>query len=81
VNRESEPTVAAPEDVVPYIERTRQLYAGEKPYRWVTHDAEREPPPWAPVTKPLSALRVALIASGGVHRDDQAPFHFRNDLP
>ena len=79
VNRESESAVAAPEDVVPYIERTRRLYAGEKPYRWVAHDAEREPPPWAPVTKPLSALRVALIASGGVYRDDQAPFHFRND--
>ena len=64
---------------VPYIERTRTLYARQEPYRWVVHDAEREPPPWTPITRPLEGLRVALIGSGGIHRDDQAPFHFRND--
>ncbi len=65
-----------PKDVVPYIERTRRLYARQAPYRWVESDRE---PPWAPITRPLAELRVALIASGGVHRDDQEPFHFRND--
>jgi D-proline reductase (dithiol) PrdB len=67
----------APEDAVPYIERTRELYGTQAPYRWVVHDGE--PPPWTPIAKPLSALRVALIGSGGVHCADQEPFHFRND--
>lgn len=64
---------------VRYIERTRALYDRQEPYRWVVHDAEREPPPWTPIAQPLKELRVALIGSGGIHRDDQEPFHFRND--
>jgi D-proline reductase (dithiol) PrdB len=68
-----------PGDAVSYIERTRSLYASQAPYRWVVHDAQQSPPPWTPIAKPLRALRVALIASGGVYRDDQPPFHFRND--
>jgi len=68
-----------PEEAVSYIERTRSLYARQAPYRWVVHDPQRDPPPWTPLTGPLGKLHVALIASGGVHRDDQAPFHFRND--
>ena len=68
-----------PADVVPYIDRTRELYASQAAYRWVVHDPQREPPPWTPVTRPLAESRIALIASGGVHRDDQEPFHFRND--
>jgi hypothetical protein len=64
---------------VPYIERTRSLYARQEPYRWVVHDPKREPPPWSPVPRPLETLRVALIGSGGIYRDDQTPFHFRND--
>jgi D-proline reductase (dithiol) PrdB len=71
--------VPRPADAVAYIERTRRLYATQRPYRWVVHDPEREPPPWTPIERPLSALRVALISSGGVYRADQAPFHFRND--
>ena len=68
-----------PRDAVPYIERTRKLYAREEPYRWVDHDPEQEPIPWTPIEKPLAAMRVALISSGGVYCDDQEPFHFRND--
>jgi D-proline reductase (dithiol) PrdB len=64
---------------VPYIERTRALYASQEPFRWVAHDRDREPPPWTPIPRPLEELRIALIGSGGVHRDDQEPFHFRND--
>lgn len=71
--------MSRPEDAVPYIDRTRELYASQKPYRWVVHDPEREPPPWTPLRRPLSELRVALIGSAGVHRADQEPFHFRND--
>jgi len=71
--------VARPDDAVPYIERTRRLYASQPPYRWVFHDPQGEPPPWTPIAKPLSELRVALIASGGVYCDDQEPFHFQDD--
>jgi hypothetical protein len=68
-----------PADAVRYIERTRELYAKQTPYRWVLNDPELDPPPWAPIRRALAALRVALIASGGVHCGDQPPFHFRND--
>ncbi len=61
------------------MERTRSLYASQEPYRWVVHDSEREPPPWTPIAGPLSDLRISLIASGGVHLDDQEPFHFHDD--
>jgi D-proline reductase (dithiol) PrdB len=64
---------------VRYIERTRALYAREEPYRWVVHDRGREAPPWTPIRRPLEVLRIALIGSGGIYRDDQEPFHFRND--
>ena len=68
-----------PSDAVRYIDRTRRLYASQSPYRWVEHDPETQPPPWAPIERELASTRVALIASGGIHRDDQEPFHFRND--
>ncbi|MDJ0789895.1 MAG: hypothetical protein QNK05_24115 [Myxococcota bacterium] len=72
--------MARPADAVPYIERTRALYARQAPYRWVVHDLEHEPPPWTPIRSSLASSRVALISSGGVHREDQEPFHFRNDV-
>jgi hypothetical protein len=70
----------APRDAVPYIERTRELYATQAPYRWVHHDPATDPPPWTPIERPLAASRVALLASGGIHLASQEPFHFRNDL-
>lgn len=73
-------TSAAPRDAVRYIERTRSLYASQRPYRWTSNDHETAPPPWTPIEGTLSDKRVALIASGGVHLDDQEPFHFRNDI-
>ena len=68
-----------PSDAVEYIERTRRLYAAQRPYRWVVHDPATEPPPWTPIEGSLANMRVALISSGGVYRADQEPFHFRND--
>ena len=59
---------------VPYIERTRAFYARQEPYRWVVHDPGLEPPPWAPIRRPLEELRIALIGSGGIYCDDQEPF-------
>ncbi len=75
----SVPSAPAPRDAVPYIERTCSLYARQSPYRWVVNDRASDPPPWAPLTVPLTRARVALIASGGVHRADQPPFHFHDD--
>jgi len=72
--------MSQPPDAVSYIDRTRELYSNQAPYRWVQHDPEQEPPPWTEVRRDLASSRVALIASGGVHRDDQEPFHFRNDI-
>lgn len=68
-----------PGTAIDYMERTRKLYSSQPAYRWAHFDPESEPPPWTPISKPLSSLRVALIASGGVHRKEQEPFHFRND--
>ena len=68
-----------PADAVRYIDRTRRLYAQQKPYRWATNDQSPETIPWTPIEGSLSEKRVALVSSGGVYRDDQEPFHFRND--
>lgn len=63
---------------VDYIEVTRTTYdsLGYPPYQWVRSE---DPPPFTPVSKPLSASRVALIASGGIYRSGQIAFHFRDD--
>jgi hypothetical protein len=61
------------------MERTRTLYASQPPYRWIVNDRQCDPPPWTPFEADLADARIALIASGGVYRADQAPFHFRND--
>ena len=58
---------------VSYIERTRELYSGFKPYRWV--DNSDQPIPFTPLTKPLSECRIALISSGGMMYRDQPRFH------
>ena len=60
---------------VPYIPRTREMYADYPPYRWVVN----EDVPWTPLNKPLSRCKVALISSGGVYRKDQPPFHQKDD--
>ena len=64
---------------VDYIEVTRSTYdqLGYPPYQWVHSE---EPPPWAPLTKPLSSCRIGLIASGGIYRTGQIAFHFRDDF-
>ena len=35
--------------------------------------------PWAPLRKPLSQCRVALVTTGGVHLKSQQPFDIEND--
>ena len=67
-----------PPHAVDYIEVTRRTYdtLGYPPYRWV-HSSDA--PPWAPLGKPLSQCRIALIASGGIYRAGQVAFHFKDD--
>ena len=69
-------TMSAP---IEYITRIRENYArlGYKPYAWM--DKRSEPPPWAPLTKPLAECRLGLVASGGIYVSGQVAFHWRDD--
>ena len=64
---------------IDYIERTRAQYGalGFPPYAWTNQ--KDEPPPFEPISKPLSEMRVALIASGGIYQRGQIAFHHRDD--
>jgi D-proline reductase (dithiol) PrdB len=70
--------VEAPPKAVDYIAVTRSTYdaLGYPPYQWL-HSTE--PPPGAPLRKPLAECRVGLIASGGIYRAGQIAFHFKDD--
>ncbi len=72
----SQTTPRAPVD---YIQRTKDQYSalGYPPYAWVH---SKNPPPFAPLRKPLSESRCALVASGGIYRAGQVAFHFKDDL-
>ena len=64
---------------VDYIERTREQYdsLGYPPYRWVENAT---PGPFAPLAKPISSSKLALIASGGVYQAGQIAFHYKDDF-
>jgi D-proline reductase (dithiol) PrdB len=64
---------------IDYIQRTRDQYSalGYPPYQWVESET---PPPWAPLRKPLSQSRLALVASGGIYAAGQVAFHFKDDF-
>ena len=63
---------------VEYIPRIEASYArlGYQPYRWVRN---AEPPPWTPLSRPLSQCRLGLVASGGIYVPGQVAFHFSDD--
>src|SRR5512134_2051990 len=63
---------------VEYIPRIRDNYAllGYRPYSWVV---KSDPPPWAPLSKPLSQCRLGLAASGGIYATGQVAFHYKDD--
>ncbi len=63
---------------VDYLELTRATYErlGYDAYRW-THNTD--PVPLAPLPRPLSECRVALIASGGIYRVGQVAFTHKDD--
>jgi len=64
---------------VDHIRRTREQYAslGYAPYSWVT---QATPPPFTPLTKPLSECRLGLVSSGGVYQQGQVAFHYKDDI-
>ncbi len=64
---------------VDYIERTRDQYSalGYPPYQWVENDTA---PPWTALSKPLSQCTVGLIGSGGIYREGQVAFHYKDDI-
>lgn len=63
---------------VDYMARIYEKYAreGYPPYRWVVNT---EPPPWQPLLKPLSQVRLGLVASGGIYVTGQVAFHYKDD--
>ena len=63
---------------VPYMQRIAEKYArlGYPGYNWVHSET---PPPWQPLSKPLSACRLGLIASGGIYVAGQVAFHYKDD--
>lgn len=61
---------------VRYIDRTREYYLSQgydKPYRWAQNDAA----PFAPLSKPLSECRVAIVSTSDVkvREDENTPEH------
>jgi D-proline reductase (dithiol) PrdB len=63
---------------VEYIPRIRDNYArlGYRPYDWAIR---ADPPPWTPLSKPLSQCRLGLAASGGIYAAGQVAFHYKDD--
>ena len=63
---------------IDYIEQTRQRYdsLGYTPYAWAHIE---EAAPFAPLRRPLREARIGLIASGGIYREGQIAFHYRDD--
>ncbi len=63
---------------IDYIEQTRARYdaLGYTPYAWAHIE---EAPPFTPLAKPLAEARVGLVASGGIYREGQIAFHYRDD--
>ena len=59
---------ALPSQPIRYIDRTRRWYdlLGYEPYRWPHHDDV----PFTPLTKPLSASRLALVTTAAPVRPD-----------
>lgn len=64
---------------IEYIKNLTNLYAslGYQPYQWVEN---RDTPPFTPLKKPLSKIRLGLIASGGIYVTGQTAFHHKDDI-
>ena len=63
---------------VRYIEAITERYEqlGYQPYRWYHAD---EPPPWTPMTKPLSRSRIGVLCTAGTYVKGQVAYHYKDD--
>ncbi len=59
---------------VAYIDRITRHYErlGYAPYRWYQAP---DPPPWTPLRKPLSELKLGLLSTAGAYVAGQRAFH------
>ncbi|MCH9670249.1 MAG: glycine/betaine/sarcosine/D-proline family reductase selenoprotein B [Gammaproteobacteria bacterium] len=63
---------------VRYIDAITSRYErlGYAPYRWYYAD---QPPPWAPLKKPLSQSRVGLLSTSGAYVVGQVAYYYKDD--
>jgi D-proline reductase (dithiol) PrdB len=63
---------------VEYIKGITERYArlGYEPYKW--YRAE-QPPPWAPLTKPLGESRLAVLSTAGTYVAGQVAYYYKDD--
>lgn len=61
-----------------YIRQTRDNYVklGFEPYQWFEADSE---PPFAPLSKPLSESRLAMISTAGTYVTGQVAYYYKDD--
>lgn len=59
------------------LTRARYDALGYPPYQWVHNSVA---PALAPLRKPVSESKLALIASGGIYVAGQVAFHHKDDL-
>lgn len=57
---------------IDYVENLDNMYQsqGFPPYKWSRFDSS----PWTPMGKTLNEVRLALVSSAGISRDDQDAF-------
>lgn len=63
---------------VKYMQAIRARYErlGYQPYRWFEADSA---PPWQPLPKPLSEVRLGLLSTSGAYALGQVAYHYKDD--
>ena len=64
--------------VVRYIDSITKHYEklGYDPYRWFYAN---DPPPWAPLRKPLNELKLGMLSTSGAYIAGQLAYHYKDD--
>jgi len=63
---------------VEYIRAITERYErlGYQPYQWYHAD---DPPPWAPLAKPLGESRLGVLTTAGAYVAGQVAFYYKDD--
>lgn len=63
---------------VAYIDMVTQRYTalGYEPYRWFRAETD---PPWTPLPKPMSQIRLGVLTTSGCYKAGQVAFHYKDD--